>query len=98
MSDEAVDTPQSPTTVSVNATSTAILAANAGRRGAYITNLSDVRISLALGHDAVDGQGIPLAAQTDSDNPGGSVLVLTTAAVNGISRAGNTKAVAVQEW
>jgi len=47
--------------VSVGATSTAILAANADRKYACIVNISDEWVYLGLGEAAVADQGIPLA-------------------------------------
>jgi hypothetical protein len=69
-----------------NTPSTVVLAANAARRSAIITNRSlTAMLTLSLGGTAVSGAGIPLAPAADATHPGGSVVIdKYTGAINGI--------------
>lgn len=83
-----------PTSVSVGASSTVVLASNAVRKGAVITNDSDTVIYLGIGSAAVLNSGIRL-------NSGGGVyeinlMNLSTQAINAISLVAS-KTLAVHE-
>ncbi len=88
---------QAPVGVNVTVATTPILAANANRKAAVITNDSDTTIYLAIGVAAVANQGIRL-------NANGGVLVLSrtgdifsTEAVNGIHAGVGNKVATAQE-
>lgn len=76
-------TPAAPSAVSVGVTTTVVLAADATRKGCYLTNTSTGYISLGFGANAVLYSGITL-------NPGGGAFWLdeynfVTGAINAIS-------------
>lgn len=76
-------TPATPAAVSVGVTTTVVLAADATRKGCYLTNTSTGYISLGFGANAVLYSGITL-------NPGGGAFWLdeynfVTGAINAIS-------------
>jgi hypothetical protein len=79
---------------------TTILAANANRVAAIITNLNTTRmLSLSLGGTPVSGAGIPLAPAADATHPGGTAIIQGyTGAISGImSGSGSSNDVAVTE-
>lgn len=84
-----------PDSATATTTSSAIVAANAGRRGLTLTNLSTlVTVSLAFGFPAVANKGIVLS-------PGAIFHMgefdFTTSAVNAICSA-TTAVIAIQEY
>lgn len=88
---------QTPVGVTVTAVSTQILAANANRKVAVITNDSDTTIYLAIGVAAQANKGIRL-------NANGGVIVISrtddifsTEAINGILAAAGNKVATAQE-
>lgn len=83
-------------TVSVLNTSTVLLAANARRKFARITNGSDVGVWVSYGEAAVIGQGDYLAAtggwiEIDADN-------MWRGAINGIAASGTNKVCGTVEF
>ena len=89
------------TALNVTNSSKEVLAANAIRRAAIITNLSTTAmLSLSLGGTAVSGKGICLPPAADATHPGGNAAITQyTGAINGIMSAGDATAgnVAVSE-
>lgn len=83
-----------PAAVSVGVASTAVLGANAARKGLTLVNTSSNTISLAFGNAAVLNSGITLV-------PFGTFTMdaydYTTAAINAIASAASSN-LAVQEW
>lgn len=87
-------TAASPTAVSVSTSSIQIVAANTARKGLVITNVSNNRISIAIGVTAVLNQGITLY-------PGGiyvmDAFTYNLSAFNAVASAASS-AVAIQEF
>jgi hypothetical protein len=79
-----------------NATS-AMLAANAARKAALLTNIGSVDVFIKLGAAAVASQGIYLQANGGSFSMSDMLGNLDNAAINGITASG-TAVVLVTEW
>lgn len=83
--------------VTVGSSTTVVLAADANRQLAIVTNVSDQLVYLAVGGAAVSGKGVPLSALSGQSAGGSLVLTGPVAklAINGICASGG-KSVATQ--
>lgn len=85
------------TSVNVTTNTTAVLAANANRKYALITNFSDTEIFLALGGNAVANIGIVLLSKGSSYEISAMAGNLYLGAINAIHASTGNKVVLVTE-